>query len=87
MTIFYIYLLIAGVGSIYLSRKYWREWRETPSKYNVMTGRKLIDRTIDAYVFVVAFIFNYLLFPIALIELAIKKYKEKRGKNYGSKRE
>lgn len=86
MTIFYIYLLIAGVGSIYLSRKYWREWRATPSKYNVMTGRKLIDRTIDAYVFVVAFIFNYLLFPIALIELGIKNIKKKEEKNYGSKR-
>lgn len=78
--VLYVYLMIAVVGSIYLSRKYWLQWRETPSKYNLMTGRKLVDRSIDSFVFMIAFIFNLLLFPIALLEYTIRINKEKRGK-------
>lgn len=79
MIYLYLYLIVAVMGSIYLSRKYWQSWRSTPSKYNIYSGRKLVDRSVDSYVFIVAFVFNFVLFPIALIEYVIRLYKE-RGK-------
>lgn len=82
MIYLYIYIAIASLGSIYLSRKYWLNWRATPSKYNIYTGKKIADRSVDSYVFIIAFIFNLLFFPLACIEYAVRVHKEKRGKTY-----
>ena len=79
MTYFYIYLGVAMIGSIVLARRYWLKWRRTPSKYNVEFERKQVNRIVDSYIFVVAYMFYVLLFPIALIEIGYDMIKKKRG--------
>ena len=79
MIYFYIYLGVAMIGSIVLARRYWLRWRSTPSKYNVMFERKQVNRIVDSYIFVVAYMFYVLLFPIALIEIGYDMIKKKRG--------
>jgi len=78
MIYLYIYLIIAGVISLFLARKYWIKWRESPSKYNVTFQQKQANRMVDSYVFIVAYVFYVLLFPLAVLEVGINLLK-KRG--------
>lgn len=77
--ILYIYLGVAGITALFMARKYWLEWRDTPSKYNVYFKQKQANRIVDSYVFIIAYVVYVILFPFAILEICIKNIK-KRGK-------
>lgn len=80
MIYLYAYLVIDAVISFILARKYWIKWRETPSKYNVYFDRKQINRMVDSYIFIVAYVGYLVLLPLALIDYVIGLIiKKKRG--------
>ncbi len=72
-----IYILIGLIVGIYLARLYWKEFRKSNHKSNIVTGYKIVDRLIDSFVFTIAYIFLIFLYPIYVIELIINNKKNK----------
>jgi hypothetical protein len=70
------YLMIGLVLSIPLARAYVFDWRSKPSKYNIQLPNKFANRTIEAFVFIIAWITITVLYPIYLIELLVKRGKK-----------
>lgn len=77
--VLYIYLGVAGISALFLARKYWLEWRATPSKYNIYFKQKQANRIVDSYVFIIAYVVYVIVFPLAIVDECIKSFK-KRGK-------
>jgi hypothetical protein len=74
-----IYLSIGALVGIPLARNYWKEFRMSNHKANVIMPLKFQNRTIDSFVFMVAWMYFIPFYPIALIELLIKRIKNRKG--------
>lgn len=75
-----VYIVIGIFVGIPLGRIYWKDFRNSNHKSNVILPRSAkIDpnRIIDSFVFLIAWIINIFVYPITILELIIKKYKNK----------
>lgn len=73
---FDIYLIIGSIIAIPLSRIYWINWRNTPSKSNIILPLKIQNRLVDSFVFLIAYAVIIFLYPIYMIELIVSKKKK-----------
>jgi len=71
-----IYLCVGAIVGIPLGRKYWEEFRKSDNKINVVLPLKIQNRIVDSFIFMVAWVIYIFLYPIALIELLIKKIRK-----------
>jgi len=78
-TVLVIYFSVGALVSIPLARKYWKDFRESDHKANTILPLKILNRIVDSYVFMIAWVLYTVLYPIALLELLYKQIKNKKG--------
>lgn len=79
---FVTYLVIGMIVAIPLARGYWRSFRESDHKSNVVMPMKFQNRIIDSFVFTIAWMILVFIYPVQIAELIFKQLK-KRGKRNG----
>jgi hypothetical protein len=77
-----IYLSVGALVGIPLGRSYWKEFRMSNSKHNVVLPLPILNRLVDSFVFMSAWVVYIFLYPLALVELLIKKLKILKEKKH-----
>jgi len=75
-TVLLIYFCVGAIVGIPLARRYWKLFRSSNNKMNVVLpklGKIDFNRVIDSFVFLLAWIVLVVLYPLYIFEILIGK--------------